>query len=59
MGVSRRWLYFFLMVQFVLSPVARMGQKSGMDTWSHRYAGSTNVGVCVLNTKQGAGAEME
>lgn len=21
MGVSRRWLYFFLMVQFVLSPV--------------------------------------
>ncbi|BDW74310.1 hypothetical protein BFINE_01050 [Bacteroides finegoldii DSM 17565] len=32
-----------------------MGRKSGMDTWSHRYAGSTNVGVCVLNTKQGAG----
>ena len=34
---------------------ARMGRKSGMDTWSHRYAGSTNVGVCVLNTKQGGG----
>lgn len=53
MGVSRRWLYFFLMVQFVLSPVKDVIENG--ETFSSTGAPSIEVkphcGIMLINQK--------